>query len=172
MSEVKIITLDPERWAEAKALRLQALERVPEAFGATYQEDAALSDDVWRRRLEAAQNGTGPLALYAELDGQLVGMMGGMRSHREKLAHTAVVWGVYVAEEARGRGVGSMLMAHLLDAFKEMGVEKTSLTVNPMMTSAVALYEKFGFEKRMVMEKEMKAGGVYYDEVWMVKFFD
>ena len=47
MPEPKIITLPPERWREAKQLRLEALLAEPSAFASSYEDELAFPDEVW-----------------------------------------------------------------------------------------------------------------------------
>ncbi len=58
----------------------------------------------------------------------------------------AHIVGVFVAREARGRGVGSSLLSAVLNQLKEDSSIKTvKLTVNQEQIPAIKLYEKFGF---------------------------
>lgn len=53
-----------------------------------------------------------------------------------------------VAKAHRGRGVGAMVLQHLLDEAKRRGYRRVSLETGsmPFMAPARALYAKFGFE--------------------------
>lgn len=53
-----------------------------------------------------------------------------------------------VAPEYRGRGIGSALLQHTLDALRQAGFEGITLTVTESNAPAVRLYESFGFQQR------------------------
>jgi len=170
MKSVSIITLDPTRWQEAKNLRLEALQQDPSAFGSSYEEEILFEDDIWKTRLNSAYNQDGNMTLYAEFEGQLVGLMGAGWSHRIKYKHVANIYSVYVTESMRGHGIGSQLLQTLLDRLATKSqIKKVSLTVTVDQSSAVALYEKFGFKQVGIAEKELKIDGQYYDIAYMEK---
>ena len=78
---------------------------------------------------------------------------------------------MYVAPEARGRGVASELLKAIL---KEIGnnpkVVKISLRVNTRQTHAIKLYEAHDFKKVAQLEKELNIEGDYQDEYEMCLF--
>lgn len=55
--------------------------------------------------------------------------------------------GMYVEGSVRRRGIGSRLLRACLDWARAEGVHKVVLEVWPHNAPAIALYEKFGFEK-------------------------
>jgi RimJ/RimL family protein N-acetyltransferase len=170
MGEVRIITLDPERWAEFRELRLQALRGDPAAFGSSYEESREEPEAFWRGRLEDAQRKIENITLFAEIDGRLVGMMGMFRRVRIKTKHVATVFGVYVDPAARGRGIAGQLMQALLDEISLIPeIVKLELTVNTENPVALALYRRFGFEICGTAHRGLKIGERYYDEHQMEK---
>lgn len=82
---VNIIVLPPERWREAKRLRLEALREESAAFASSYEDELAFRDEVWRTRLTSAFERDGNLTFFAEVDGALIGMAGTGWSARAKL---------------------------------------------------------------------------------------
>lgn len=168
MSEVRIITLDPERWAEYRALRLQGLRHDPAAFGSSYEESVDQPEAFWRGRLEEARRKVENMTLFAEVDGQLMGTMGVYRPARLKTRHVGTVYGVYVDPAARGRGIARQLMRALLDEVHlNPEIEKLELTVNTENPAALALYRHFGFEVVGTYHRSLKIGERYYDEYLM-----
>ena len=170
MGEVRIVTLDPERWAEFRELRLQALRGDPTAFGSSYEESVEEPEAFWRGRLEDAQRKVENVTLFAEVDGRLVGMMGMFRRFRIKTKHVATVFGVYVDPAARGRGIARQLMQALLDEIARLPeIVKLELTVNTENPVALRLYRHFGFEIVGTVHLGLKIGERYYDEYLMEK---
>lgn len=173
MPAPKIITLPPERWREAKRLRLAALLAEPSAFASSYEDELGFPDDVWIARLASAYERDGNLSFFAEVEGALVGMAGAGWSSKAKLRHVAEVYGVYVAPEARRRGVAARLMRRLLDELRAQGqIEKVGLTVNSEAGAALRLYQGLGFAIIGTSRRELKAGGRAYDLHIMELHFD
>jgi RimJ/RimL family protein N-acetyltransferase len=56
-------------------------------------------------------------------------------------------FGMMVAADARGRGVGSALLAAAIEWARGAGAHKVGLQVWPDNDSAISLYRKFGFEQ-------------------------
>jgi ribosomal-protein-alanine N-acetyltransferase len=54
---------------------------------------------------------------------------------------------VATATDARRRGIGSLLVSHLISYAKEQGVSKYFLEVRESNLAAIHLYERFGFVK-------------------------
>jgi phosphinothricin acetyltransferase len=54
---------------------------------------------------------------------------------------------VYVAEAARGRGVGTLLMPPLIDGAKALGLHAIIAAIDAQNEASIRLHAKFGFEK-------------------------
>ena len=171
MKTAEFIVLTPERWREAKQLRLEALLAEPTAFASSHEDELAFSDDVWIARLATAYERDGNLTFFAAVDGALVGMAGASWPAREKLRHVASIYGVYISPAQRGQGIAAQLMRRLLDELSALPqLEKVGLTVNSASTPAVRLYERFGFQRVGAARRELRVGGQYYDLLYMERF--
>ena len=86
------------------------------------------------------------LAHSHSMDGEIVGAatLGVFRTPSGVHAH---VEDVIVDESMRGQGIGEVLVNHLLQIAREMGLKGISLTCNPRRVAANALYQKMGFKK-------------------------
>ena len=60
----------------------------------------------------------------------------------------AFVEDVVVDEHCRGKGIGKMLMAHIIEVAKKQGVDHINLTSRPERQAANHLYQTLGFKKR------------------------
>jgi len=80
--------------------------------------------------------------------------------------HVATL-GIAVAAEARGKGVGSALLAHAIGWARSVGVEKIVLSVYPHNTAAIALYRKFGFVDEGSLARHSRKSYGYEDEILM-----
>ena len=84
--------------------------------------------------------------LGAFREGELIGVVGCSQQAKVKARHKAVVWGMYVSPEARGRGVGRQLLECLIaEARTWPGVEWLTLTVVERARAARRLYLAAGF---------------------------
>ncbi len=168
MTAAEIIVLPPERWRQAKTLRLEALRREPAAFASSLADEQAFSDEVWIGRLTTAFQRDHNMTWYAELKGELVGMAGAYWQAREKRRHVATVYSVYVAPAQRGKGIASQMLGRLLDELSALQhLEKVGLTVNSACPPAIRLYERFGFEHLGRARRELRVDGQNHDLLYM-----
>ena len=76
--------------------------------------------------------------------------------------------GMMVANEWRRRGVGRALLKACIDWARESGAYKITLQVWPHNEGAIALYEKFGFEREGYLRKQWRRrNGELWDAVVM-----
>jgi len=147
------------------ALRLEALQRNPEAFGSTFEFENA-------QPLSWFEASLGRAAIFgAFLDGTLAGMAGFAPQESAKRAHKALLWGMYVRAAARNAGVGKKLVEAVLDHARGR-VELVQLTVVSENEPARRLYSAMGFVEYGYEKRALKQDGRYYDDVLMVRFFD
>jgi len=116
--------------------RLVTLEA--ELFGAGAWSASMLGDEL-----------TGPGRWYVGAvrasdvaDSQLIGYAGSWYDGDDVQVMT-----IGVAREAQGRGVGGMLLGALLDQARLVGARSAFLEVRVDNAPALALYERFGFER-------------------------
>jgi ribosomal protein S18 acetylase RimI-like enzyme len=151
------------------AIRLEALEREPDAFSMSAEEHRATTTED-----AAVQLSTDPTSSFmvgAFDDGRLVGMAGLVRERRLKTRHIGNVVGVYVTAEVRGRGIGRSLMKTLLEhAAKIEGIEQIALSVTTTQTAAVALYRGFGFQSIGCERRALKIAERYFDTDHMILY--
>ena len=147
-------------------LRLQALEREPQAFGESVDEHRALSVDSVAARLAAA--GPDNFVLGAFVSGRLVGTAGFIRNATVKRRHKGRVWGMYVADSARGQHIGRALLAELLERVRTLtDVEQVLLSVAASQTAALRLYASLGFANYGREPGALRVGSRSVDEDYM-----
>lgn len=129
------------------------------------------SVDAWRTRLaQWDQPDRTDLLLVAEADGSLVGNAGLNPVGAALRRRHAMALGIAVAKEWQGRGVGSRLMAALLDtADRWLGCLRIELTVYTDNAAAIALYRKFGFEVEGTLRAFALRDGRYVDALAMAR---
>ncbi|HEY4113362.1 MAG TPA: GNAT family N-acetyltransferase [Rhizomicrobium sp.] len=87
--------------------------------------------------------------LVAESDGAVVGcfQISFVRGLSRRGAMRALIEGVRVAAEGRGRGIGEAMMRHAVSMAKAEGCALVQLTSDKSRTRAHAFYERLGFKK-------------------------
>ena len=53
---------------------------------------------------------------------------------------------MYIEKSARGQGLGKRLLKDLLAAARRSGFQEVFLLTNSVLTEAIALYKKYGFQ--------------------------
>ncbi|WP_431782112.1 GNAT family N-acetyltransferase [Streptomyces chumphonensis] len=142
---VRIQALTPDEWPLWRELRLRALEEAPYAFGSTLAEWTGDGDREarWRARLNVPGSRSF-LAVFDRLDGldgQYVGMAGGLPGATDNVVELVSCW---VAPEARGRGVGDALLLAVEDFARASGAATLELAVYQDNAPAIALYGRNG----------------------------
>ena len=114
---------------------------------------------------ESIERGT---LFVAELDGELVGMIG---LHPEP--YGVVDLGMLVKDGLRGQGIGSALLERGIEWSREHGAHKMALQHWPHNEAARALYEKYGFEQEGYLRKHYpRKNGEIWDAVVMGLLLD
>lgn len=163
------VSILSEDHAEAyRAMWLHALAAHPTAFGASYDEEAAIP--VEHLRVELSIN-LPEKRRFGAFDGErLIGIMTTVRTPRTKSTHRLYLTGMYVDADFRRQGVGHALLdAALAHARTLRGVEDVIIAVTEGNTPARNLYVSCGFEQAMHEDRYLKVDGQYYAIDWMVK---
>lgn len=142
-------------------IRLEGLRLAPEAFGSDLEKEQAWPLDQFADRL------TGNAVFGWEDSGALLGVAGFFTLSGQKVRHRGVLWGMYVREAARGRGIGARLVKAVQDYAREQ-VEQIHLDVSVDNPAAVALYERCGFRRYGTGPRILKIGDRYLDAHLMV----
>lgn len=139
------------------ALRREALELAPDAFGSALDRDRFADPDVTRRHL-----GDDPLApIYGALeDDVLVGNVGLFAELHPKRGHKATIWGTWVSPNARGGGHGEALMRAVIEHARGLeAVDWVQLDVSVTAQAALRLYERVGFRSWGLEPDGLRANG-------------
>ena len=143
-------------------LRLEALQNVPRAFGESAKEHQRTTIKATAARLRPTPKGG--FVLGAFIDGELVAVAGLGRNRGEKIRHKALVWGVYVKESMRSRGIGKALLSALIARASSLpGLDQLRLAVGADQTAAKKLYRSLGFRRYGRERRCMKVGNTYVD---------
>ena len=168
MTELLVRILDSRDASDFQRLRLRGLQEFPAAFSSSYEEEEHLTDETIRRRLDDQALG---VVFGAFIAGTLVGVTGIMRDRHRKLAHRALMWGVYVAPEGRQHGAGRALGHAALEYAKNtLAARQVILGVGATNEAAIALYKRLGFQSFGIEPAYLFVDGEYHDEMHMIRF--
>jgi GNAT superfamily N-acetyltransferase len=147
------------RWDEAAALRdlrLRALGDAPYAYFAPLESEAGLPLAYW----ENWAAGNDKAMFIAVDDGRWVGMAGAF-VHPDKRG-TVCLWWLWVAPDARGRGLARQLVEARAGWARERGAVRLELAVAENNETVKALYQSLGFvptgERRSMASDPTRAG--------------
>jgi L-amino acid N-acyltransferase YncA len=105
--------------------------------------------------------------IVADDDGRVAGW-GSLNPFNPRRAYDHVAdFSVYVARDARGRGVGANLLAHLIDDARRLGYHKLVLAAFPFNESGMRLYRRSGFRDVGTYREHGMLDGQWVDVVIM-----
>ena len=145
-----------------RELRLEGLRSHPEAFGSSWDDEVSRPLAWFAERLErnAVFGGSSPASPA------LAGAVGFLVPDAVKLRHKGVLWGMFVRPEAQRTGLGTALVARVIEHAAQV-VEEVQLTVVTSNTAAVRLYARAGFEQYGLERRALKVDDRYHDELLM-----
>jgi ribosomal protein S18 acetylase RimI-like enzyme len=123
--------------ARLRAIRLRALADAPEAFGSTLAESEARSVVEWEAQIEAL-----PTFVWREGGADLGMVRGAPHDSDPDAGYLISMW---VAPEARGRGVADALVGEVVAWARGRGLHRLVLDVGEHNVPARRLYGRLGF---------------------------
>jgi len=129
------------------------------------------TDAMWKKRIEEMPAGPSSAELFivAERGGVVVGNAGAHPPVHVRRRHTAGI-GMAVAPHAQRQGVGTALMAALIDWGDNWAqLLRLELTVYTDNDAAIALYRKFGFDIEGTHRAYALRNGAYVDALCMAR---
>ena len=164
MNKLILRALGPDEWQSYKALRLDALLSDPDSFGSTYAETAIKSDELWRTEFAPVKE----RKVFAEIDGDLVGMAGVCFERTDDGDVEAYLVGVYTKSAYRGQGIAAKLIQALIDDLRNDGeVQIFYLEVHQDAAGAIRLYESLGFVRGEPVPDFVRSDGAVYPKYLM-----
>ncbi|MED4581343.1 GNAT family N-acetyltransferase [Brevibacillus choshinensis] len=169
---MEIRRLGPEDAEAFSVVRLEALQKDPDAFGATYEDEKKRTLEEWKERLSQTSPGeSGYFGAFS--DGEIVGTIGFFRHKGTKARHKVAIVSMYVRESHRGSGLAAGLMNAAIDYLRGLGdVDQVQLAVVTTNPAAVRFYEKIGFATYGFEKRALRVGDQYFDEALMYLLFE
>jgi ribosomal protein S18 acetylase RimI-like enzyme len=125
--------------------------------------EAPVDVEQRRRRMVEDVGREEAIVLVAEAGGQVVGELG-LHLARYGVADL----GMAVAAGWRGRGVGTALLAEAIARARKAGAHKIALQVWPHNRAAIALYERYGFQREGYLTRHYRRrSGELWDAIIM-----
>jgi RimJ/RimL family protein N-acetyltransferase len=118
-----------------------------------------------RRRFRHSRTSHDAFLLAVEGE-RIVGWISMAREPFAVIRHVAT-FGMAVAGDRRGRGIGAALLAEALRWAREVGVEKVELSVFPENRTALALYRRYGFVEEGRLRRHSRKSYGDVDEILM-----
>lgn len=161
-TDITIRLLTPADAAAFCALRLRAILDAPSSFSSSREDELARTPQDHVQRIAG---GPQQRAFGAFDGGRLVGFAGLRREPMRQLSHKAVLWGVFVDVQQRGRGVARRLVHACIDqAERDPAILQVHLSVNAENNVALRLYESLGFIAYGTEPRSLRVGELFYDE--------
>ncbi|AWO74993.1 GNAT family N-acetyltransferase [Geobacillus thermoleovorans] len=137
----------------------------------TTEAEVVTTSERQKQWLQQIMNDPGKLAIVAEQEGDIIGFLDFHNGNKQRTKHQGS-FGMSVKKDFRDQGIGTALLAALLDWAKENPlIEKVCLEVVADNTNAIRLYQKFGFVEEGVKKKAAKIDdGTYWDLILMARF--
>lgn len=154
---IAIVPMQPEHWTDVRRIHLEGI-----ATGeATFETDSAADWNAWSdEHLEFAR-------LVAVEDDSVLGWAA-LTPVSDRCVYAGVgEVSVYVGEDARGRGVGSLLLGGLVEASEENGLWTLQAGIFDGNDASIALHEKHGFRVIGRRERLGKLSGRWRDVMLM-----
>ena len=105
--------------------------------------------------------------LVAERDRQVLGWASLNRFNPRPAYDQVADFSIYVAREARGQGVGRVLLPRVIDEARRLGYHKMVLAAFPTNAAGMRLYESMGFSRVGIYREQGLLDGEWVDVIVM-----
>ncbi|MCU1433063.1 MAG: GCN5-related N-acetyltransferase [Actinotalea sp.] len=153
----RVREMTPDDWPAVREVYLEGI-----ATGvATFETQAPAWSDWDRAHLPRHRL----VAVEDEADDVVLGWVACSATSSRAVYAGVVELSVYVTAAARGRGVGSALLAALIPSAEADGIWTLQSSVSALNSASIALHEKHGFRRVGVRERLGRLGDVWHDIV-------
>jgi len=139
---MEIISYETKYQPDFKRLNLEWLDQ----YQLTEQHDLDILDNPEEKIIAP-----GGCIFLAMEDEKVIGTAGLSKEHADEYELVKMA----VDPSVRGKGTGKLLLEHCLEEAKKLGAKKISLFSNSQLTTALKMYEKYGFRHVAVTDSPM-----------------
>ena len=111
--------------------------------------------------------GNFPVFVAVNADGRVAGWSSLSRFHDRMGYRFTTENSIYVAADQRGRGVGKLLLAPLIDAAKARGLHAILAVIDASNEASIRLHARFGFERVGLFKQVGYKFGRWLDVAYM-----
>jgi L-amino acid N-acyltransferase YncA len=151
---IAIRDLRPGDWSEVSRIYAEGIA----TRNATFETEVPSWDD-WKAAHLADHR------LVAVAEAEVVGWIALVPVSKRSCYRGVAEVSAYVAEEARGRGIGAALLERLIESAEAGGIWTLETGVFPENAPSLALLKRFGFREVGVRERIAQQDGVWRDVV-------
>ena len=149
--------LEERDWRVYLEIRLRALKTDPNVFGSNHESESKFTEREWRSRLMHPDSAV--FVLFA--DERPVGMTGVAVDRDDPSGKTAILWGSWLAPDARGKRLSRLLYeARIGWAKNHPGVERIIVSHRESNVASKFANQNFGFVGTHTTEKTWNDGVV------------
>ncbi|MBM7642275.1 GNAT family N-acetyltransferase [Streptococcus loxodontisalivarius] len=105
----------------------------------------------------------------AEVDDKIAGVLDFGPYYPFPAGKHVATFGILIAEAYQGQGLGKSLLKALLTEAKAQGYTKTAMHVMGSNSTAISLYQKYGFKEEARLTKAFQIDGNYVDGLIFAK---
>src|SRR5688500_1158632 len=152
--ETAIRTFDNADWKSVAEIYRQGLETRNATF-----EDRLPDYETWLKKFHPH------LLWVAELDNQVVGWAGLQPVSGRKVYEGVVEVTIYIDLKWTGKGIGKVLMTHLIEESEKAGIWTLYASIFPENIASIRLHQSAGFREIGYREKIGRLNGKWRDTV-------
>lgn len=162
------ITIKEATIGDVKGLHAFLSDLTNERLPVLYYRDQAPTLEETRELIARISGAPRSVLLVAEVEGRVVGMLDFHGGKGRQRAHMGE-FGMSVDKLWRHRGVGTLLVDHVVKWAVAQGIRRIEIEVFATNKAAIGLYEKFGFLCEGQKVDAVEVDGAYVDVVIMAK---
>jgi RimJ/RimL family protein N-acetyltransferase len=134
--------------------------------------EQVLSAERLAEHIGMRASGEHGIIVIASAGGQLVGYIEAHAGQFRAIRHSCNILGVGVLKDHQGGGIATAMFKTLREWGAEHGKHRFMLTVRSDNAPALALYERQGFKREGLLERQVFMAGRYRDEYMMALWVD